>query len=300
MNLSDHLDKLKAFKVIAESRTMGEAAQRLSITQPSLTKLVQTLEGASGVQLLARGRNGTSLTEAGRQLLDYATQTLRGLEDLEIKLQNPKESLTGHLRVGAYASLAEYLWPEFIPEFRKSAPGLRLSIFTSESLSHSRALQEGEIDVLIDSEPRIDARVISWNLYEDRFAFYMSPKVARDLAPETLGGLPLISSPSAFDQDNRKISQHLDMAGYDFRERLEFDSFTAVLAMARKGVGLAVLPVRLAESSVKAKRLEQVALKGFSAKGFGPHHFSATVLENRKDDPRTKFLIHELRSWCRR
>ncbi len=298
MNLADHLDKLKAFKVIAESRTMREAADRLNVTQPSLTKLIQTLEASAGAPLLVRGRNGVTPTEAGKILAAYAASTLKELADVEQKLSNPSDRMSGHLRIGAYASLAEYLWPDFIPAIKKKAPALRLSVLTSEAIAHSRALESGEIDILVEAEPRIQGDLISWSLYEDRFNFHMN--VAQKWTPETIGSLPLIYSPNAFDRENKKIAQHLEEKGYTFKERIELDSFMAVLAFARKGIGLAVLPNRLAEAGLREGQLFVASLKNFPAKGFGAHTFAATILENRKDDPRLQFLLKSLRQWYRK
>jgi DNA-binding transcriptional LysR family regulator len=297
VNLAPHLDKLKAFKAIAESRTIGDAAKRLHITQPSLTKLIQTLEAATGAKLLIRGRHGIAVTGAGQQLLLYATQTLNALSDLEQRLLNPADNVAGHLRIGAYASLGEYLWPEFLSAFRKKYPQLQLSILSAEGSSHQRALEREEIDILIDAEPRASGDVSSWNLYEDRFNFYVGKQTETKFSPDTVDGLTLILSPSAFDSENKKILQHLEERGYFFKERLEFDSFTAVLAFARKGVGLAVLPNRLAQEVTKAGILRQAMLKGFAHSGFGTHLFAATILDSRKDDPRIKILIHSLKDW---
>jgi DNA-binding transcriptional LysR family regulator len=299
MKLEDHLDKLKAFVVIVQSGTLREASEKLNVTQPSLTRLVQSLEAAAGVKLLSRGRSGVLPTTEGSLLIAYASSVLRGLEDLEQTLANPLDKLAGHIRIGAYASLAEYLWPDFICDFKNKAPALRISIFTTETGSHQQALDEGEIDVLIDSEPRVSGDLISWNLYEDRFNFYMSSGKAPDLDIDDICAQPLIFSPAAFDRDNRKILDHLEANGYFFKERIELDSFMAVLAFAKKGLGLAVLPSRLAEASVKLKQIEPVALKKSPASGFGTHHFAATVLESRKNDPRIRFLIRSLKESTR-
>lgn len=299
MKLADHLDKIEAFKTVAESRTMSEAAKRLHITQPSLTRLIQTLESAAGVQLLTRGRHGVSVTDAGRRLLGYTTLTLNGLTDLEQQLRFPKHEISGHLRIGAYASLGEYLWPEFLPDFRKKYPHLRISIFSAERISHSQSLALGEIDILIDAEPRLSGGAISWNLYEDRFNFYCRKSLSDDLTPVMITDTTLIFNPNAFDNENKKILQHLEERGYFFKERLEFDSFMAVLAFARKGVGLAILPNRLAHADVEGGRLKRSLLKGFPLNGFGQHQFAATVMESKKDDQRIKTLIQALRSWLR-
>jgi DNA-binding transcriptional LysR family regulator len=297
VKLEDHLDKLRAFKVIAEARTMHEAAKKLHLTQPALTKTIQNLEAALGKNLLSRGRHGVQPTEAGKILLDFATATLKNLEDLEYRIAHPSEQLAGHIRIGAFASLAEYLWPNFIPAFRKEAPALRLSVFTSDPIDHVRSLEREDIDILVDAEPRLSDQLISWDLYSDRFNFYMRGHTVKSLNPETIGDLPLIYSPGAYDQDGKKIAQHLEENGYFFKERIELDSFMAVLAFAKKGLGLAVLPNRLAEVSVTASQIHSVQLKGFAAKGFGTHNFSATILEKRKDDPRLRFLIQTLKRW---
>lgn len=124
MSLVEHLDKLKAFVVIAETGTLREASLRLHLTQPSLTRLIQTLESATGKTLLHRSRQGVSLTEAGQVILDFAKSTIKNLEDTEERLKSPSSHLAGLVRIGSYASLAEYFWPEFISTARKRHPEL--------------------------------------------------------------------------------------------------------------------------------------------------------------------------------
>ena len=300
MNLAEHLDKLQYFKVIAESRTMSEAALRLNISQPSLTKLVQTLELATGTQLLIRGRHGVLPTDAGKEVLAYAHSILKQLNDLEQRLAHPSDKIAGHLRIGAYASLGEYLWPTFIPAFRKKWPQLRLSIYSAENLSQTQNLSSGQTDILIDAEPRLTGEFISWNLYEDRFNFFVNKLQTENSVENGIMDLPIAYSPSAFDSTNKRIFQHLEEQRYYFRQRIEFDSFMAVKAFARNGACVAVLPNRLAESDVQSGHLKPIQLKGFSVKGFGSHHFAATILESRKGDARLKILIHSLRDWFKK
>lgn len=300
MNLADHLDKLHAFKVIAVSGKMRVAAKKLNVTQPSLTRLVQSLETATGANLFSRSRQGVVLTDAGQLLLTYTNSILKSLGDLEQMIKNPNDILAGHLRIGAYSSLAEYLWPDFILAFKKLAPNLRLSIHSSEVLSHKESLEQGKIDILVDAEPRLSEELISWELYEDRFNFYTAKKKIEILTPQSIGSLALIYSPLAFDRNNKKITQHLEEKGYFFNEIIELDSFTSVMAFAKKGLGLAVLPQRLAEVSTNGRQLHLFSLDNFSAKGFGIHNFTATIHESRKDDPRIRFLIRHLREWFKK
>lgn len=293
MGLSDHLDKLRAFRAIAETGKLSEAAARVNLSQPSLSRLVQTLEDAVGRPLLHRSRQGVAPTEAGKLLLAFAKTTLKGLEDLEEKLRHPGVERAGVLRVGSYESLAEYLWPDFVLKFRKAAPELKLSLRTNGD--HPRALEDGELDILVDAEPRVRGDFTSWTLYEDRFGFHgASGKVPSSLTPEDAPAMTLIFSPVAFDGENKGILRHLEEKGYFFGEKVELDSFTAVRTFARTGLGLAVLPQRLAEDSNR-KDLAPVALKGFPAKGFGSHSICATIRSSRTDDPRLRLLVKALR-----
>ena len=285
--------------MIASVSTMREAALKLNVTQPSLTRLVQTLEEALGEVLLVRSRNGVQPTEAGRLLLEYSRDTLRRLEDFEQRVRNPVDELAGHLRIGSYATLAEYLWPEFIVATKKSAPTLRLSIRTAEVMSDQRALETGEIDVLVDAEPRLTGDFTSWKLYEDRFNFYAKKKPEETITPESLGSTTLIYSPLAFDEHNKKIDQHLEEQGYRFKDKIQLDSFTSVLAFCRRGLGIAVLPQRLAADAVAANAIAPVSLRKFSHRGFGTHSLTATIKSTREDDPRVRYLIKSLRQWFR-
>ena len=285
--------------MIAESDTLRSAAIKLNVTQPALTKMVQILEVAAGAKLLSRSRNGVKVTASGELLLRFASRTLRELEDLERKIANPDLELSGHIRIGAYASLAEYLWPHFISAVRGESPGLHFSIFTNESMSHIKALERGEIDLLVDAEPRLNGDFVSYKLYDDRFNFFSKEKVSKYVTPETCNTQPLIFSPAAFDENGQKILHHLESAGFQFRERMEMDSFNAVMAYAKAGLGLAVLPQRLAKSAVEEGSLNPVRVAGFTASGFGRHSFMATLHDSRKDDHRLIFLIRSLKQWCK-
>lgn len=295
VNLADHLDKLKAFQAIAEAGSLREAAQRLHVTQPSLTRLIQTLEDAAGSPLLSRSRTGVQVTETGRLLLEFARASLKNLEELEEKLRRPGDRLAGHLRIGTYESLAQYLWPGFLASFRRTTPQTRISIMTESARDPSRSLAEGSIDVLVDAEPRVVGDLTSWELYEDRFKFYARPGHEKSI--KNPAEMTLIYSPRAFDRDGKKIERHLLEHGVSIRHRMELDSFTSAQAFAQANLGVAVLPTRLAADAVRTKKLVEVAMEGFGARGFGAHGIYLTVANARVDDPKIRNLLKAFKTW---
>ncbi len=297
MGLSDHLDKLKAFVVIAEAGSLHEAAQRLHVTQPALSRMLKTIEEAAGTELCVRSRQGVSLTAAGKELVQYANCALKDLSNLERKMAAPPDTLSGHIHVGTYESLVEYLWPDFLRGMQTDYPELAVSLRTSSPVGMIELLRRDEIDIVVDAEPRTTGDFISWPIYKDRFNFYVRPGGATKFDQESAKDLTLIYVPQAFDEDERTILYHLENRGYAFSKKLTLDSFTAAQKFCAKGIGLAVLPMRLQTSHNKLNSTELAHLAGFPTRGFGDHSICATVRSNQKDHPHISEFVKNLKQW---
>ncbi len=295
--LSEHLDKLKSFVVIAQSGSIHEASKRLHITQPALSRLIKVLENACGTELFSRGRHGVRLTDAGEQLIIFANRTLKDLDSFEAKLLAPGNLRAGHITIGTYETLAEYLWPDFLLHMRKGNSDLAISLKTSSDIGHLDLLKRGEIDILVDAEPRISDDFVSWPLYKDRFNFFLKSKNAIELKPEDCKNLTLIYLPQAVDSDNRSILYHLEKNGYLFNKKIALDSFTTAQSFCSKGLGLAVLPKRLQARSPVGPMMEAVKLEGFSTRGFGEHTICATVSASKVKNPIISDFVKELKHW---
>jgi DNA-binding transcriptional LysR family regulator len=146
------LRQLRHFEEIVRAASFGQAAERLHLTQPALSKSIRNLEGALGVQLFERHPSGVSLTEYGRVFLDYATLINSELARAVDHLSEMKGKGTGVVRVGAGATMMKYLMPETVRRFM--AGDEKYSIVFVQDLRANLAarLRRGEIDVMIGSE----------------------------------------------------------------------------------------------------------------------------------------------------
>ncbi|WP_112247316.1 LysR family transcriptional regulator [Kribbella monticola] len=112
MDLS--LQQLKGFVAVAEEQHFGRAAERLSMTQPPLTRQIQGLERSLAVSLFDRTGRGVRLTAAGAVFLEHCRRMLALLEIAPEATRRAADGQTGTLRIaftaiGAYAVLADFL-----------------------------------------------------------------------------------------------------------------------------------------------------------------------------------------------
>lgn len=289
MKIIDHLDKLKIFTTVAERGSINGASKELALSQPAITRAIQTLEHAIGFALFSRGRNGMHLTEGGHILFSTSVRLLKEISDATVKGAHAQEEMVGNITIGTYESLAEYLWPNFLFNAQRDFPLLNISLKTNSQDGHLNELNNGVLDLLVDAEPRTHSGLTLWPLYQDRFSFYSRQKV--ELTPDSARALSLLSVRGVYDEDNITLEQHLNQGGYRFQREYIFDSFTTVKRMAMEGLGIAILPHRVIS---KENNLHLIRAKGFK-EGFGAHRIYATVSPHSERDQRIRTLITYLK-----
>lgn len=131
--------------------SFGQAAERLHLTQPALSKSIRNLELSLGVQLFERHPAGVSLTDYGRVFLDYAALVNAELARATEHLAELKGRGAGVVRVGAGATLMKYLMPETVRRFMHGSEGASLSFAQDVRANLAARLRRGEIDVMIGS-----------------------------------------------------------------------------------------------------------------------------------------------------
>ena len=114
---------LEYFITLSESQSINEAAQKLYISQPSLTKALQLFEKEIGAQLFYRTKNGIELTDAGKIILPEAKQMVSYYHSwLNISKRVPLKSVEIYIQT----SFANFLLPKVVFEFKKIHPELKI------------------------------------------------------------------------------------------------------------------------------------------------------------------------------
>ncbi len=143
--------RLRVFHAVAKQLSFTKAADSLCMTQPSVTAQVKQLEEHFGTRLFDRTSGRISLTPAGAVALEYAERILALDAELEKRLKDLSGKEHGPLLIGASTTIAEYLLPRILGEF-KAAHGAvipRLFVGTSDAVQNrvaERALDLGFIE----------------------------------------------------------------------------------------------------------------------------------------------------------
>lgn len=118
------IQTLEYFVVLSESRSINEAAQKLYIPQPSLSKTLQQLENEIGGQLFLRTEHGITLTEVGKTILPQAKEMI---ENYYSWIALTKQSPLKQIDIYTHCSFPDFILPDVILHIRKKYPEVNIT-----------------------------------------------------------------------------------------------------------------------------------------------------------------------------
>lgn len=147
-----NFSSMEYFVVLAQERNFTRAAERLHITQQSLSSHVAGMEKELGSQLLVR-RVPLELTYAGDVLLRYATDFQKAHSDMRREFCDISQKQKGLLRVGAAATRGQMILPETVALFQESYPNIGVELTEASNGELQQKLLKGTIDLAIADFP---------------------------------------------------------------------------------------------------------------------------------------------------
>lgn len=146
------LRQLKYFVGIAETGRFSNASKQLFISQSAVSQQIKALEDELGTQLFVRNTHSVALTESGQELLPYARQVLKGVDDCFNRIADIKGLLCGELNIGLTYTLEPYLRHAMI-KFMKEYPKVKLNTHYRNLPELLGKLRTHEIDIMLSMMP---------------------------------------------------------------------------------------------------------------------------------------------------
>lgn len=243
---------------LSETLNFSQVAEQLGISQPALSKQIQHLEKELGVKLFDRNHSPLTLTPAGEYFVRNAQELVYKEEQLRKALDQFRSGESGRLVIGVTPFRSLYLMPEIVKKIRNKYPGVQVSLQEVNSTQLRKEAAEGKYDLAIVNLPVDTALLDAIPLEPDTLVLAVHNTMVGKL-PATGDGkyaavdfdqiqdLPfVVLSPG---QELRLLFDGLCTAA-DFTPIIaaEVMGVTSAWAMARAGVGVALLPLQFVHS----------------------------------------------------
>ncbi|WP_424893050.1 LysR family transcriptional regulator [Streptomyces sp. XH2] len=246
--LADRVPDLAALELllaVARLGSLGRAARETGITQPAASGRIRSMERMLGVSLVERSPRGSTLTDAGVLVTDWARRIVEAAEAFDAGAEALRGRRDSRLRVAASMTIAEYLLPGWLVALRARRPGTAVSLLAGNSAAVAERLRAGEADLGFVEGLTVPAGLAGAVVGSDRLVVVTAPAHpwARRRAP--LGAEELAATPLILRERGSGTRQVLDAAlaahGGLSEPLLELASTTAVKAAVVGGAGPSVL-----------------------------------------------------------
>lgn len=236
--------ELHYFVEVAGTLNISRAAERLGISQPSLSLAVKRLEDGLGVELLIRSKSGVALTRAGQRFVVRARILLHEWERLSAESLREETTLAGRYVIGCHPSVALYSLPHFLPDLLDAYPSLEVKLVHGLSRQITDDVIGFKIDFGIVVNPVEHPDLVIKVLAKDEVTLWHAPKTHALAKAEAAEGV-LICDPDLLQ--TQSILKQMAKKGLVFKRTISSSSLEVVTLLVAAGAGVGILPGRVAE-----------------------------------------------------
>ena len=272
--------QLEVFLAVARAQSFSRAAERIHLSQPTLSEHTRDLENELGVPLFVRRSRSVALTEAGRVFEDYATRVVSTLAAGRQALAELDGLQRGSLVIGASTTPGTYVLPALIARFRTHYPGITIGLRIANSRLVEERLRDGEVDVAVigghmlgRSERCVAAGII------DELQLIVPPDhpvTKRTMSRSALARERLLIREEG--SATRQVTERaLRQAGVAFQPAMELDHTETMKRTVMAGLGVAFVSHFAVADEIRDGRLRSISVERLTMR----RHFHVVHDERR-------------------
>ncbi|KXF81903.1 LysR family transcriptional regulator [Enterovibrio coralii] len=254
-----NLKRIETFVLVATLRSFRKAAEQQFTTQPAISSRIASLEKELGVILFDRDASPIALTAKGRELLPFAEKMLQSADQFHRRAEN-NALFSGTLRLGISETVVHTWLTDFLKQFKETFPRLDIDITVDVTANLRHDLMDRTLDLAFLMGPISEASVTNHPLCRYPLAWAASPTL--DLPEQTLSLDDLARWPIITYARNTRpfgeIKEQLSNADTAEVRFFTSSSLSACLRMTVDGLGLASLPIAIAQKAVDEGKLRYV------------------------------------------
>ncbi|MFZ0490986.1 MAG: LysR substrate-binding domain-containing protein [Salegentibacter sp.] len=241
------ITQLNYVLAVAEHKNFTKAAQKVFVTQPTLSMQIQKLEEELDVQIFDRSKKPIQLTETGKKIVQQARNIVNESDRIQDIVDQQKGYIGGVFRLGVIPTVMPTLLPMFISNFIKKYPKVKLKIEELTTEAIIERLKEGHLDAAIAATP-LELEGIRENvLYYEPFVGYIPPshrlreKKKLEVSDLDIDDILLLEDGHCFKDGIINLCK----ASKEYNDdhfQLESGSFETLIKLSNEGLGMTLLP----------------------------------------------------------
>lgn len=257
-----NLPEVQVFLAIASERSFSKAAAKLHRTQSAVSQALKRLEDELGERLVDRATKDGRLTEAGRVLREYGERLLRLTDEAESAVRELRDLKRGRVVIGANEGAVHVLLP-MVLKFRERCPGLHVDVRRVRARQVPVEVVQGNLDLGLltfhPSDPGLASLVVDVDDLVLLVPMEHELATRRVVHMEEIGQYPIVAHNDPSPARERVLRM--------FEERhaalqivVSLPSIDAIKRAVEMGLGLAILPRRLAATEIARKEVAAVRI----------------------------------------
>lgn len=235
---------MRTFVTLVQTRHFGQAARALGVSQPVVSSRIASIETQLGFKIIDRSGRDFALTTEGTIVLRSFREVLDKLHDLSLALRDAADRAPEMVRIGAIDSAVSSWLPDLIDRLHSRFPALRIALTIQGTKDLQDNLAMGALDLVFGVTPAIGEDIGNWTACEYEMSWIGAPSRNRrghcysvaELAEEPIitfsQGTPPAQMLAPYFQDEKALAANF----------ISCNSLFAILALARRGDGIAAVP----------------------------------------------------------
>ena len=265
------IQQMESLVNLAEERSFSRAAQKMYLTQPSLTKHIKNLEEEIGERVAERRNTGVTLTPEGKILYECAKRMFRQIDDAGEKISRIRESESGSIYVAASSIPATYILPRVLKAFKDNHSGIQCHVRASDSDSALGMILDDEAEMGFVGREIVHRQLNTIPLWKDRLVLVI-PASHRwhgreKVSPDEVSKEPFVSRERG--SATRKVLEeylrkntNLDLSGFNIV--CELGSSEAIKEAVLDGLGVSIISIHAIKREIESGLLLEIPIEGCS------------------------------------
>lgn len=258
--------RLQVFHTVARLLSFTKAAESLHMTQPAVTFQVRQLEEYFNTRLFDRTHNRINLTEAGKRVYSFADGIFALYAEMENSVRDLTGEISGILIIGASTTIAEYMLPALLGDFKKKYPDINVHLKVSNTEGIVSMIENNDIDLGVVEAPVMNKNLVVEGCRTDQLVAIVSPdhKLANHKQVKVKDLFECAYIEREEGSGTREVVQeYLNRCGIapnDVHVSMELGSPEAIKGAVEAGMGVAIVSEVTIQKELKLGTLKALQL----------------------------------------